>query len=58
MLKCIHQKRFNIEPLNYFLASSDFCRSQITFKSLDPDQGRQKVNSDMDPNRLTLWQYI
>ena len=41
--------------VNYFLASGNFCRPLITFaNSLDPDQKRQNVVSDLDPNRLTL----
>ena len=37
---------------NYFLASGDFCHLLITFaNSLDPDQDRQRVRSDLDPNR-------
>ena len=41
--------------LNTFLASSDFCRLLITFAySLNPDQDRQNVSRDLDPNRLTL----
>ena len=37
------------------IASSDFCCQLITFaNSLDPDQDRQKVGPDLDPNRLTL----
>ena len=35
--------------------SRDFCRLLITFaKSLDPDQDRQNVGPDLDPNRLTI----
>ena len=38
-----------------FLANGDFCCMMITFaNSLDPDQDRQNIDSDMDPNRLTL----
>ena len=41
---------------NWFLASGDF-RLLITFaNSLDPDQDRQNVGPDLDPNFLTLWQ--
>ena len=33
----------------------NFCRLLITFEnSLDPDQDRQIVGPDLDPNRLTL----
>ena len=40
---------------NPFLASGDFCRLLIAFaKSLDPDQDRQNVGPDQDPNCLTL----
>ena len=39
-----------------FLASGDVCRLLITFaNSLDPDQDRQNVGPDLDPNHLTLW---
>ena len=41
-----------------FLASGDFCRLLKTFaNSLDPDQARQNVGPDLDPNCLTLWWY-
>ena len=41
--------------LNSFLASDDFCHLLITFaNSLDPDQDRQNVGPDLDPNCLTL----
>ena len=44
--------------LNSFPASGDFCRLLITFaNSLDPDQARQNVGPDLDPNCLTLWWY-
>ena len=40
---------------NSFLASGDFCCLLITFtNSLDPDQDRQNVDHDLDPNCLTL----
>ena len=38
--------------LNSFLASGDFCLLPIA-NSLDPDQDRQNVTCDLDPNRLT-----
>ena len=39
-----------------FYASVDFCRLLIAFaNSLDPDQDRQNVGPELDPNRLTLW---
>ena len=35
------------------LESGDFCHLLITFiNSLDPDQDRQNVGSDLDPNPL------
>ena len=35
--------------------NSDFCHQLITFaSSLDPDQDRQNVGLDLDPNCLTL----
>ena len=41
--------------LNSFLASGDQYRLLVTFaNSLDPDQDRQNVGPDLDPNRLTL----
>ena len=42
--------------INSFLASGDFSRLLlITFaKCLDPDQDRQNVGPDLDPNHLTL----
>ena len=42
-----------------FLASDNFCCLLITFpNSLDPDQDRQNVGPDLDPNRLTLWLHV
>ena len=39
-------------------ASGDFCRLLITFaNSLDQDQTRQMVGSDLDPMCLTFWWY-
>ena len=41
--------------INSFHASGDLCRLLITFaNSLDPDQARQNVGPDLDPNCLTL----
>ena len=41
--------------INSFLASGDFYRLLITFaNSWDPDQERQIVGPDLDPNCLTL----
>ena len=38
-----------------FPTSGDFCCLLITFaNSLDPDQARQNVGPDLDPNSLTL----
>ena len=56
ILKCCLQK---FKPfawlLNSFLASGYICRLLITFENrLDPDQDRQNVGPDLDPNRLTL----
>ena len=43
---------------NSFLANCDFCHLLITLaNSLDPDQDRQNVGPDLDPNCLTLWWY-
>ena len=40
--------------LNPFLACGDFRHQLITFpNSLDPDQDRQNVGPDLNPNRLT-----
>ena len=40
------------EALNFF---TYYCRLLITFaNSLDPDQAKQNVGPDLDPNRLTL----
>ena len=37
--------------VNSFPASGDFCRLLLTFaNSLDPDQARQNVGPDLDPN--------
>ena len=44
-----------IKPVNSFPASGDFCYLLITFANgLDPDQARQNVGPDLDPNCLTL----
>ena len=41
--------------INSFPASGDFCSLLITFaNSLDPDQARQNVGPDLDPNCLPL----
>ena len=42
-------------PHNSILASDHVCRLLITFaNSLDPDQDRQNIGPDLDPNHLTL----
>ena len=42
-------------PFNSFVAGGDFCRLLITSpNSLDPDQYRQIVGRNLDPNRLIL----
>ena len=42
-------------PLNSFPTIGDFCHLLITSaNSLDPDQTRQNVRPDLDPNCLTL----
>ena len=42
--------------LNSLPASGKFCHLLIIFaNSLDPDQARQNVGPDLDPNRITLW---
>ena len=41
--------------VNSFLASGKFCYLLISLtNSLDPDQDRQNVGPDLDPNCLTL----
>ena len=43
------------QPVNSFLAREDFCHLLITFaNNLDPDQDRQNISTDWDPNHLTL----
>ena len=45
----------NDNDLVSFIDYSDFFCLPITFaNSLDPDQDRQYVGPDLDPNRLTL----
>ena len=40
---------------NYFCARGDFCRLPISFaNSLNPDQDRFKIGSDLDLNLLTI----
>ena len=44
----------NCSVFNSMPASGDFCHLLITFaNSLDPDQARQNVWPDLDPNCLT-----
>ena len=44
-----------VQRVNSFLASDDLFRLLMIFvNSLDPDQDRQNVGPDLDPNRLTL----
>ena len=46
---------YSVGSFNSFLASGNFCHLLITFEnSLDPDQDRQSVGPDLDPNYLTL----
>ena len=45
--------------LNSVPASGDFCRLLITFaSSLDPDQARQNVGPDLDPNCDALMVFL
>ena len=51
----LFEDRFSAGEIAVWLALGDFCRLLITFaNSLDPDQDRQNVDPDLDPNRLTL----
>ena len=44
-----------MQRVSSFHASCDFCHLLLTFTNcLDPDQDRQNVGPDLDPNRLTL----
>ena len=44
------------KKFNSFQTSRNFCHLLITFaNSFNPDQDRQNVGPDLDPNRLTLW---
>ena len=46
---------FVMSKFNSFLASGKFCNLLIIFtNSLEPDQDRQNVGPDLDPNCLTL----
>ena len=52
----IHEHANNIKCI--FQLCVYVCCLLITFAiSLDPDQARQSVGPDLDPNRLTLWWY-
>ena len=52
-------QNLTLYQFNSYLASGDFCRLLITFaNSLDPDQDRQKVSPDLDPNSLTLLAFL
>ena len=54
MVKQDRYCKFLVEKL--LLWYSDYGRLLITFaNSLDPDQDRQDVGPDLDPNCLTLW---
>ena len=45
----------NRQLLPAFLPSGDFCHLLLTIaNSLDPDQDRQNVDLDLDPNLLAL----
>ena len=47
--------KVKLKRFDSFPTSGDFCRLVITFaNSLDPDQARQNVGPDLDPNCLTL----
>ena len=55
MPKCCIEELWALETFNSFLAICDFCSLLITFAiSLEPDQDRQNVGPDLDPNSLTL----
>ena len=46
---------FVMSKFNSFLASGKFCSLLIIFtNSLEPDQDRQNVGPDLNPNCLTL----
>ena len=48
-------KVFQVMLTTFFSTSGNFCCPLITFaNSLDPDQARQNVGPDLDPNFLTL----
>ena len=48
-----------VSLFNSFPASGDFCRLLIIFaNSFDPDQDRQDVGPDLDPNCLTLTVFL
>ena len=49
------KEKEQILSFNSFPPSGNFCHLLITFaNSLDPDQARQQVGPDLDPNCLTL----
>ena len=56
-LRCLpryHKKDNRLIWVNSFLARGVFCHLIITFaNSLDPDQDRQNVGPDLDPNSVT-----
>ena len=50
----VHGVSRSCSVLNSLSASGNFCHLLITFaNSLDPDQARQNVGPDLDPNCLT-----
>ena len=57
LAKVLARKKYQARScsvLNSLPASDNFCHLLITFaNSLDPDQARQNVGPDLDPNCLT-----
>ena len=46
-----NESRFIVCVVNSFPASGDYCHLPLTFEnSLDPDQARQNVGPDLDPD--------
>ena len=54
----VHVVSKSCSVLDSLLPSCNFCHLLVFFaNSLDPDQARQNVVPDLDPNCLTLWWY-
>ena len=55
----VTQEIRKIQYMLHFPPCGDFCSLLITFaNSLNPDQARQNIRPDLDPDCLILWWYV